>query len=132
MERHIGKINKFFNVRPEDKRRFFSSSYRIQTTLHTTGLLSRLKTDLKLPVYMLTGTDIFSASSFFSVKTWKKLEKYVHSPKCQSNVNKTTSSSKMHHPRSKDESSIKLSHKLCCSDLHNCRAITLITQQKLF
>lgn len=75
MERHVGKkkhFNKFFNVRPEDKRRFFSSSYRIQTTLHTIGLLSRLKTDLKLPVYMLTGTDISSASScFFS----KKVEK---------------------------------------------------------
>ena len=84
MERHVGKrnTNEFFKVRAEDKRRFFSSSYRIQTTLHTTGLLSRLKTDVKLPVYMLTGTDIFSASSFFPIKKVKKAEKYIHNQKC--------------------------------------------------
>lgn len=77
----------FMNFLISEQEEVFSSSYRTQTTLHTTGLLSRVKTDLKLPVYMLTGTDLFSASSFFSMKKVEKGEKYVHNQKCQSNVN---------------------------------------------
>lgn len=75
------------NFLMSEQKEVFSHSFRTQTTLHTTELLSRVKTDLKLPVYMLTGTDLFSASSFFSTKKVEKGEKYVHNQKCGSNVN---------------------------------------------
>lgn len=125
------RSNWLFNVRAEDKRRFSAALKRIQTTLHTTGLLSRLKTDAKLPVYMLTGTDIFSASSFFPWKKWTKLKNMYTITSIK--VMLTNSSAMMCHLHSKDESRIRFSHKLCYSYLHNCRSTTLIPQkQNLF
>lgn len=61
------KKHKFSNSRAENKK-VFRSIHIIQITLHATGLLSRIKTYLKLPNYMPTGNNISNASRLFSLK----------------------------------------------------------------
>lgn len=71
--------HQFFNSRTENKR-FFSSFHRIQTTLHATGLLSRIPIYLKLCIYMMTGNNISNESRFILWKMYFK-KNCVHNQK---------------------------------------------------